>query len=150
MKTITNAYVISLRLVIGLMFVYAGIVKTENSLDFATSISSFRLVPPILVGEISIVLPALECILGALLALGLCLRPVLLLMTVVNAAFLTALLLAAIRKLPADCGCFGSATGEYSLALSISRDCLILAGLWCINIATYGSTRTAAVSRRSG
>ncbi|MGD0052086.1 MAG: MauE/DoxX family redox-associated membrane protein, partial [Vulcanimicrobiaceae bacterium] len=77
--------VLVLRIVLGAIFIVAGVSKIGHASLFAAEIAGFRILPQIVIAPLALVLPFLELLLGAYLILGLFTRA---------AAWIAALLLA--------------------------------------------------------
>jgi len=116
-----------LRLMLGGVFLWAGMVKIQNSQDFADSIETFKVVPPEALNLIALGVPPLEIIVGLMLIAGWAKRLGAFSAVVLLAIFCLLALQALIRGLPVDCGCFGS--GEVSGTSSwvlLARDIALL------------------------
>ncbi len=96
------------RLVLGGLFIYAGVVKVGNPLDFAQDIRDYRLVGQTLSFIAAIVLPWLEILAGAFLVAGIWQRGAALVITGLLVFFIVLTLVTMARGLDVDCGCFGS------------------------------------------
>ncbi len=115
------------RIVLGAVFIYAGIRKVGDPLAFADSIASFKIVPNGLVSFLSLGLPPFEIICGSLLVLGLWLRVAALGTLIAIAVFTVALIAALSRGLIVDCGCFGSGMASITrMRLDLFRDTLLV------------------------
>jgi uncharacterized membrane protein YphA (DoxX/SURF4 family) len=118
---------IACRVILGAMFIYAGIGKIADLHQFADNIHAFQLIPKELVSLITIGLPVFEIVLGGLLILGIQRRACSLMVTVLCLIFLVALVQAYMRGLNVDCGCFGeSKFGSASIGSAIVRDVAFL------------------------
>jgi uncharacterized membrane protein YphA (DoxX/SURF4 family) len=96
------------RVVLGGLFVYAGVVKVGNPLDFAQDIRNYRLVGQTLSFAVALVLPWLEILAGAFLIAGIGTRGAALVITSLLVFFIVLTLVTMARGLDVDCGCFGS------------------------------------------
>lgn len=124
---------IFLRLSVGGLFIYAGILKVSAPLPFADSIVGFQVVPPLLVSVIALGLPPLEILLGAMLVSGWQARAASLGVLILSVLFFLILVQALVRGLQVDCGCFGS--GPPSLLktwMAAGRDVLFIAASACL------------------
>ena len=125
-------FMLLLRVVLGGIFLYAGIMKIGNSQAFADSIATFKILPDQIISIIALGLPPFEVLLGLMLLVGWKARTALLGITALAVVFGITLGQAIARGLSVDCGCFGS--GEPSAVktwLSLGRACLLfLAGAW--------------------
>ncbi len=96
------------RLVLGGLFIYAGIVKVLDPLDFAQDIRNYRLVGQALSFAAAVVLPWLEILAGAFLVAGVWRRGAALVITGLLVFFIVLTAVTMLRGLDVDCGCFGS------------------------------------------
>jgi len=96
------------RLVLGGLFVYAGIVKVLDPLDFAQNIRNYRLVGQSLSFLAAIILPWLEILAGLALAAGVWTRASALVISALLGFFIVLTLVTIVRGLDVDCGCFGA------------------------------------------
>jgi putative oxidoreductase len=96
------------RVVLGGLFIYAGIVKVVDPLGFAQDIRNYRLVGQSLSFIAAVVLPWLEILAGALLVAGIWKRGAALVVTGLLVFFIVLTLVTMARGLDVDCGCFGS------------------------------------------
>ena len=125
-----------LRIILGLLFVYAGVRKVIDPVEFADAIAGFRFAPEALIHPIAMGLPVLEVILGLLIvfpwkawanvgAFGIIL---------LNIAFIILLVISWIRGLSVECGCFGIGIfppSRWTLQITIGRDVIFLVmALW--------------------
>jgi len=95
-----------LRLIIGGLFVYAGILKLLSPYDFAMTINLYGLVTWRMSTILSYIIPSIEIISG--LGLILNVRGALALVVAQLLVFMVVLLYALHLGLDADCGCFGT------------------------------------------
>jgi uncharacterized membrane protein YphA (DoxX/SURF4 family) len=96
------------RLVLGGLFVYAGVVKVLDPLDFAQNIRNYRLVGQSLSFLVAVVLPWLEILAGVALAAGIWKRASALIISGLLVFFILLTLVTMARGLDVDCGCFGA------------------------------------------
>ena len=125
-------FLLLLRVVLGGIFLFAGITKIGNPQAFADSIATFKILPDQFISIIALGLPPLEVLLGFTLIVGWKARTASLGITALAIVFGITLGQAIARGLSVDCGCFGS--GEPSAVktwLSLGRAVLLLlAGVW--------------------
>ena len=115
------------RLILGAIFIYAGIQKIRSPLQFADNIASYQILPPILVSVLAIGLPPFEIICGLLVLAGFYIRVGALALVIMLSIFSGAVLYATIKGLTISCGCFGDASWlESSPFISLGRDVLLL------------------------
>lgn len=123
---------IILRIILGGIFLYAGIIKIGNPLAFSDSIASFQILSPGLINIVALSLPSFEILLALMLISGWKWRPALLGIVFLTTIFGLALAQAIFRGLEVDCGCFGP--GRPSMIKtwwSFGRDVMLfIAALW--------------------
>jgi putative oxidoreductase len=102
--------VITVALAIAVIFVYAGIDKIRDPLQFADSIYAFAILPAVFVNLLAMGLPVFEIASGLLIFAPWSRRIGALAVAVTSLIFFLALLSALLRGLTLDCGCFGSGT----------------------------------------
>ncbi len=132
MKSIfTNKWVLLfLRLLIGAIFIYAGMLKIRTPQAFADSIHTFEILPPSLINLLALGLPPFEIISGMLFILGWQKRLISFSLLVLSGLFILALLQGLIRDLPIDCGCFGNQPPSVWKNFSVlGRDILLFLAL---------------------
>jgi uncharacterized membrane protein YphA (DoxX/SURF4 family) len=140
MKFLNNRwFLLVLRLALGGVFLYAGILKAANPQAFADSIATFKMLPPQLVNIVALGLPPFEILLGLMLLSGWKVRPPSLAVAGLAIVFGIALGQALFRGLAVYCGCFGS--GEPSTLktwASFGRAFLLLGGsFWVFRSTTH-------------
>lgn len=94
------------RIILGAVFIYAGIMKISDTTTFAGSIAAYRILPYFGNYLLASILPWLEILCGALLVVGWRIRGAAVIITLLNVVFIIALLSALARGLDIDCGCF--------------------------------------------
>jgi len=95
--------------VIGLVFVVAGLAKVGDPAAFASQIHNFRLAPIWSENLIAVCLPWIEIVAGVALLLGVRRRAGAWITAGLMIAFTVAVIQALLRGLDVDCGCFGTA-----------------------------------------
>lgn len=114
---------------VGGLFIYAGIVKVADPVAFAGDISNFHLIPWPAGVRLAFYLPWLEMICGAALFLGWKRRGAVVVLTALTTIFIGASVLARLRGIDVNCGCFGSAGKDLTFGWHLALDFLILAAL---------------------
>ena len=99
----------ALALILGLaaVFIYAGVEKMGDSLQFADSIAAFGILPAAFISLLALSLPPFEIACGLLLLWRPTRRVGALAIALISVVFFSALLSALARGLTLDCGCFG-------------------------------------------
>ena len=136
------------RLVLGGVFLFAGVSKALNVGALASSIRSYGLgLPEWFVSLSAYSLPYLEIILGLYLLVGLFTKPTAWATNALMLLFIVALIQGAARGLEIDCGCFGAVAGNEagSLWLDALRDLGLLALGLHIALAPIGRFSVDAV-----
>ena len=95
------------RVVLGAILLISGAAKVGQPAALAASIASFHLLSPSVIVAISIILPYFEMLVGLYLVIGLFTRIASIVATLQFMIYGAAIAAAILRKLPADCGCFG-------------------------------------------
>jgi putative oxidoreductase len=89
------------------VFLYAGIDKIRDPLQFADSIAAFAILPGALISPLALSLPLFEVACGLLVLWPSTRRIGALSIALISLMFFTALSSALLRGLTLDCGCFG-------------------------------------------
>lgn len=98
-----------MRLILGAFFIFSSIDKIIDPETFAQSIENYRFFPIEVVNLISIILPWMEFVVGLLLFLGVQVRENSFIINLLLISFNILIIIALMRGLDIDCGCFGSA-----------------------------------------
>jgi putative oxidoreductase len=98
------------RLILGAVFIYAGVQKISSPADFAVAIENYLLLPAVLINPAAIILPWLEIFCGVFLIAGIFIRASAILVSVMTLVFIIAIFSALIRGLDITCGCFAADT----------------------------------------
>ncbi|MBU4263067.1 MAG: DoxX family membrane protein [Proteobacteria bacterium] len=118
------------RSLLGLLFLYAGIMKLGNLQGFGAVIDDFGLLPETLVWPVAVILPAVELL--AALGLLLDMRGALSAVVIMLLLFIAVLSYGIRLGLDIDCGCFGPEAAETqvynSLHSSLARDMAMMMG----------------------
>jgi uncharacterized membrane protein YphA (DoxX/SURF4 family) len=123
---IRNKFVLyAFRLIIGGLFIYAGVIKIADPLGFARDIQNYRILPPAACLFIALILPWFEALSGAFLIVGIFKRTSAWLLSFLLAGFIVLVIITMARGLDVDCGCFGSLSRKADGRL-ILEDALML------------------------
>lgn len=95
------------RIIIGGIFLFAGLAKISDPVRFLFTLREFRLFPETILPFLVLYLPWLEFVLGLFVLLGLLYRTGSLLIALLNVIFTGAILSVILRGIEVDCGCFG-------------------------------------------
>lgn len=115
------------RVALGGVFLYAGILKIANPVAFAGSVAAYKLLPYFGNYLVAAVLPWLEAISGLLLVVGWRTRSAAVLTCMLNGVFMVALISTILRGLDIDCGCFQQGGDKTSAWTAMGRDAVLLA-----------------------
>jgi len=131
------------QVILAAIFIYAGYAKLrEPWLQFAVSISSFKLVPDNLLEPMAKYLPWAELALGLVILSGIFLRWSALIASLLLLLFFAVLIRSYAMGLQVDCGCFGS--GESGLGpLRLAEEAAMLALAGAVTIGAFRNGRGA-------
>ena len=101
------AFSLLFRILLGLIFLFAGIAKISDPVRFIFTLREFNLFSEAVIPFMALYLPWLEFILGLFLILGLLYRASSFLLACLNTMFAIAILTVVVRGMEIDCGCFG-------------------------------------------
>lgn len=96
-----------LRLILGVVFILAGVDKVFHPAVFAVSVDKYQLLPPALVPITAVALPWVELLAGIALVAGIGVEGAALVTFVLLAVFLAGMGINLARGRELDCGCFG-------------------------------------------
>lgn len=121
------------QILLGAIFLYAGLSKILNVDMFADVIKNYKMLPGSLVGIAAIVLPLLEIICGALLILNVFPRLMAAILVGFLIVFILAIFINIVRGININCGCFNKFLTEskneaslINMKMAIFRDILYL------------------------
>jgi putative oxidoreductase len=116
-------------LAVAAVFIYAGVDKIRDPLQFADSIAAFAILPAVLINLLAMGLPPFEIACGLLLIGPWTRRVGSLAVAVILVVFMIALSSALLRGLTLDCGCFGvGAPSRPRMWLELALDAALLSG----------------------
>jgi len=102
--------ILACRVLVAVVFVWAGLPKLLDAATFAEDISNYRLVPEALVGVLAVAVPVLELTVAAALLSGIEARGAAVVAGMLLLGFTAGMLQAMARGIDLSCGCFGAAT----------------------------------------
>jgi putative oxidoreductase len=109
---LSNKYLLLLfRIILGFVFIYAGILKISDPAGFSDSINNYKLLPLSFVNFFAITLPWVEFVAGLFLIFGVSVKENSFIISVMLIVFLLAIGISLIRGLNIECGCFGTSSG---------------------------------------
>lgn len=130
-------------LIVGGLFIYAGVLKALDPMSFAIDIDNYKILPWFISVRLAFYLPWLEILAGlAVISRRLYLGALSILATLTS-VFIVATIVAKVRGIDITCGCFGHASKYLSFAGHLALDFALLAAL--IVLWWKASTRNHAV-----
>ncbi|MCR4438698.1 MAG: MauE/DoxX family redox-associated membrane protein [bacterium] len=138
---------LAVRIVLGIIFVYAAVGKIADPAEFVRDVDNYRLLPYLAVALTAAILPWLELLCGIGLIIGRWTRGSAFLVAVMLVVFLAGLISALARGLDIDCGCFslGSEASKVSLYRVLEDVLMLAAAVWI-----WRREESAAPGRASG
>ena len=120
------------RVVLGGVFIYAGLAKIASPREFAVIVTSYQILPEKMAVYAAYILPWIELMLGTLLVVGLGVRKTAVALSFLLFAFVGAVAIRYLQGSGGACGCFSlKVSGSESLLLIIGRDIgLLLCGAY--------------------
>lgn len=107
-KIFSNQYFLLVaRIILAIVFIYAGAEKISDPNGFSQSIYNYRLFPLETINFFAITLPWLELITGILLLFGISVKENSAIIATLLTIFIIAIFISIVRGLNIDCGCFG-------------------------------------------
>jgi len=132
---IVPAIGVAARLVVGVVWVAAGVLKLPDPAESVRAVRAYQLLPEAVVPTVGYALPLVEIAVGACLLLGLATRVSAVLSCLLLVAFIVGIASAWARGLQIECGCFGGggfdadATSKYPWEIARDVGFLILAAI---------------------
>jgi len=131
-------------LIVGGIFVYAGVLKVLDPVQFANDIDNYKSLPWFISVRLAFYLPWLEILCGLALIFRFFYRGGLSILTALILIFIGATIAAKARGLDITCGCFGHASEHWSFPQHMAIDVAILIGLLAL---FFASASRRAVSK---
>jgi putative oxidoreductase len=116
-------------LLLGAIFVYAGVLKAIDPIRFAGDIDNYHVIPWTFGVRLAFFLPWLEILCGLALIFRRLYVGAVAILSALTIVFITATIAAKVRGIDVSCGCFGHASKYLSFAGHLALDFVILAGL---------------------
>ena len=138
--------VVAFSLGLAAVFIYAGVEKMGDALQFADSIAAFAILPAAFISLLALSLPPFEIVCGLLLLWPSTRRVAALAIVLISVVFFSALLSALARGLTLDCGCFGiGAPSRPRMWIELGLNVVLAGGSLLIYLrSTMGSLRRPA------
>ena len=138
-----NYAVLAVSIAVAAVFIYAGIDKLRDPLQFADSTAAFAILPAVFINLLALGLPPFEIACGVLLLGPRTRRIGALAVAVISVMFFVALGSALLRGLTLDCGCFGvGAPSRSRMWTELALDTMLFAGAMFVYLRSI--TRTPA------
>jgi putative oxidoreductase len=118
-----------LGLILGGIFVYAGVIKALDPVQFANDIDNYKTLPWFISVRLAFYLPWLEIFCGLALIFRFLYRGGLSILTALILIFIGATIAAKLRGLDITCGCFGHASQHWSFPQHMAIDISIFVAL---------------------
>jgi len=125
----------SLAFIIGAIFIYAGVIKALDPVQFANDIDNYKILPWTIGVGLAFYLPWLEMFCGLALISRFFYGGALAVLTGLTSVFLVATVAAKVRGLDITCGCFGHASQNWSFPAHLAVDLAILAALVALSLS---------------
>jgi uncharacterized membrane protein YphA (DoxX/SURF4 family) len=129
---------IALAVLVGALFVFAGVTKIPDPEKFANDVLNFHIVPWSIAVRAAFYLPWLEILAGLALITGLLRRGALAILSVAMLVFIGATISAHARGINLDCGCFGSVSKGMSFGMHMLIDLALLGALVALWFSPLG------------
>jgi hypothetical protein len=131
-----------LDLIVGAVFIYAGMLKAIDPVRFAHDIDNYKILPWMFSAALAFYLPWLEILCGGALVLRFLYRGGLSILSALILVFIGATIAAKARGLDITCGCFGHASQHWSFPQHLAVDLAIFAALSALlSMELIGRTR---------
>lgn len=130
-KLLSNKYfLLAIRIVLGVVFIFAAVYKVSEPELFAMSIVNYKLLPIFLINILAITLPWIELCAGLLLIFGVAVKENSTILSGLLLIFIIAIAISLMRGLDIECGCFGTVDGaKVGVQKILENIGLLLAGL---------------------
>ncbi len=113
------------------VFIYAGFIKADDPVAFASQVANYQLLPYAWNYLVAASLPYLELLCGVLLLINQRVRSAVLVLFGMNLVFMVALTSLIVRGLDIDCGCFNpNAATKTSPWMALLRDVGFMLLMW--------------------
>jgi len=131
---LSNKYLLLIsRIILGFIFIYAGMEKISDPDGFTRTINNYGLLPFSFINITALILPWIEVTSGILLLFGVTVKENAFIISVMLGIFIIAISISLFKGLNIDCGCFGTAGGSKVGILKLGENVLlILLGLQLI------------------
>src|SRR5437899_7939452 len=128
-------------LIVGGIFIYAGVIKAMDPVAFANDIDNYKILPWPLAVRLAFYLPWLEMLCGLALVLRSFYLGGLFILTGLTFIFIAASVIAKVRGLDITCGCFGHASKNWNFTAHLGLDFAILITLIALWVSSRAQQR---------
>ena len=142
-KNLSQIIYYGLRLILGVVFIYASFDKILHPALFAKIVYNYQILPDGLINSTALVLPWLEFIMGIFLIIGLWMPGTVVLSNILLVSYLGALLFNLARGLDISCGCFSTSTESSINMWYVLRDASFLLLSVCLFFVVFGPRSTS-------
>jgi uncharacterized membrane protein YphA (DoxX/SURF4 family) len=126
-KLLKNKYLLFFfRVIIGFVFIYAGILKISDPSGFSDAINNYDLLPVSFVNFFAITLPWIEVVTGLFLLFGVSVKENSFIISAMLIVFILAIAISLGRGLNIECGCFGTSSGTKVGIIKLVENLLLL------------------------
>ena len=139
----------ALAVVAGAVFVYAGVLKMRDPIEFANDVNNYHLLPWSVGVRLAFYLPWLEILAGLALIFHRLFSGALAITGALMVAFIAATVWAKAQGINVACGCFGAASSNLTFTWHLALNGTILALLvilWCTRERANRAARAASFS----
>ena len=124
---LSNKYLLFLfRIIVGFIFIYAGILKISDPAGFSDAINNYDLLPLSFVNFFAITLPWIEVVAGLFLLFGISVKENSFIISVMLVVFILAIAISLGRGLNIECGCFGTSSGTKVGLIKLVENIILL------------------------
>jgi putative oxidoreductase len=123
-------------LIVGGIFIYAGVIKALDPVGFANDIDNYKMLPWFVTVRLALYLPWLEIFCGLAVIFRFLYRGGLSILIALLAVFIAASIAAKLRGLDITCGCFGHASKNWNFLQHMVVDLAIFALLIVLSFAS--------------
>lgn len=114
------------RLILGGIFIYAGVEKLNDIEGFTVIVQNFNILPDVLDAPFAQILPMVEVVAGVFLILGIWTRWSAATIALMLIVFIIAIAINIARGTTEQCGCFGTDNADELSWRTIARDVIML------------------------
>ncbi len=129
-------------LIVGGIFIYAGVIKVLDPVQFANDIDNYKMLPWFVSVCLALYLPWLEIFCGLAVIFQFLYRGGLSILTALLAVFIGATIFAKMRGLDITCGCFGHASKNWNFSTHLLVDLLILLAALALFSRVWGAEKS--------